>query len=207
METKDVVTSSDELAVKSAGSKSRRTKWIVGAVALIVLLAAAAYVGGRLLTPSGSQGGLVPGSVALDDAQADRPEYVPASELPASDPDAIGPFVERQDNSLFVATRSKFMILTNKDGSVRTEGVDSGQRLEVVVTTDTTFYKDVTGEQFVNNAAAPNNGEVRQAVVAGALNEIGSNSIVSAWGERRGDRVVARVVVYTPAQIIPAPDQ
>jgi len=32
----------------------------------------------------------------------------------------------------------------------------------------------------------------------GALDEIGKNSTVEAWGERRGDHVVAEVVVFTP---------
>jgi hypothetical protein len=185
----------------------RRSLILGGMVVLIMLLAGAAFVGGRLLTQNGSQGGLVPGNVVASGKQQTRIEVEPAKELPTSVPDAIGPFVERKDNSLFVAFRSKFMILTNKDGSVRTEGMDSGQRLEIVVTADTTLYKDVTGEQSPRNSPPPADGKIQQIVVAGALDGIGTNSFVSAWGERRGDRVVARVVVYTPAQVIPAPNQ
>ncbi len=75
------------------------------------------------------------------------------------------------------------------------------------MTTGTTLYKDITGERFAKNSPPPADGKVRQEVVAGSLDEIGSNSMVSAWGERRGDRLVARMVVYTPAQTIPAPNQ
>ena len=178
-----------------------------GLAVLALLLAGAAFVGGRLLNQTAPSGGLVPGGAAASGKQAIHLEVVPASELPAAAPDAIGPFVKRRDNSLFVAIRSKFMILTNKDGSVRTDGMDSGQRLEVVVTTDTTLYKDVTGDQSPRNAPPPADGKIQQIVVAGALDEIGTNSFVSAWGERRGDRVVAKVVVYTPARVIPAPNQ
>ena len=56
-------------------------------------------------------------------------------------------------------------------------------------------------------APPPADGKVQQKVEAGSLDGIGTNSFVSAWGERRGDRVIARVVVYTPARVIPAPDQ
>ncbi len=75
------------------------------------------------------------------------------------------------------------------------------------MTTDTILYKDVTGEQFAKNAPPPTDGKVQQEVVAGTLDEIGGNSMVSAWGEQRGDRLIATVVVYTPAQTIPAPNQ
>ena len=187
-------------------SNSKRPRVIVGALVLVVMFAGAAFVGGRLLNSTVSAGGLVPSGVA-GGKQAMHLEVIPASELPTSSPDVVGPFTERKDNSLFVATGSKFMILTNKDGSVRTDGMDSGQRLEVAVTTDTTLYKDVTGAKFAKNSPPPADGRIQQEVVSGSLDEIGANSIVSAWGEQNGDRVVARVVIYTPAQVIPASDQ
>jgi hypothetical protein len=186
----------------------KRKSLIVGGLAvLVLLLVSAAFVGGRLLNQTAPSGSLVPGGAVAGGKPRMRIEVEPASELPTSAPDAIGPFVERKDNSLFVAFGSKFMILTNKDGSVQMDGMDRGQRLEVVVTTDTTLYKDVTGEQFARNAPLPADGRVQQKVEAGSLDEIGSNSFVSAWGERRGDRLIAKVLVYTPAQVIPAPDQ
>jgi hypothetical protein len=53
---------------------------------------------------------------------------------------------------------------------------------EVVVTTDTVLYKDVTGEQFGKGSPPPVDGRVQQQGEAGSLDEIGDNSIVSAWG-------------------------
>ncbi len=105
----------------------KRKSLIIGSlVVLILLMTGAAFVGGRLLTQTGSQGGPMPGNITAGGKQAIHLEVRPASELPVSAPDVIGPFMERKDNSLFVALGSKFMILTNRDGSVRTDGLDSG---------------------------------------------------------------------------------
>jgi hypothetical protein len=187
----------------------KRKSWIIGGLMVVVLLAGAAFVGGRLLNQSELNGGLVPGSQAEGGKSPRvRLQVVRAGELPTSEPDAIGPFVERRDNSLFMAFGSKFQILTNKDGSVRTDGMDTGQRLEVVVTTETTVYEDTTKkeERLAKGVPPPADGNIQQEVAAGSLDRIGTNSVVWAWGERRGDRMIANVVLYTPAEVIFAPD-
>lgn len=184
----------------------KRKTWpvVIGGAALIVMLAGAAFIGGQLLTGAGSNGGLVPGSAPMANGKPQmRIEVEPAKELPIAAPDVIGPFVQRKDNSLFVAIGSKFMVLTNKDGSVSTEGMDSGQRVEVVVTSDTTLYADVTEQNMPR--VPPADGKMQQVVEPGSIDHMGTNSIVSAWGERRGDRLTARVLVYTPAAVINAP--
>jgi hypothetical protein len=185
----------------------KRKSWIIGGLVVMVLLAGAAFVAGRMLNQPELSGGLVPGSQAEGGkAPRVRRELIRASELPASEPDAIGPFVERRDNSLLVAFGSKFQVLTNKDGAVSTKGQDSGQRLEVVVTTATALYEDITDQPSTDGASPPAGGKVQQKVAAGALDGIGTNSMVMVWGERNGDRLTAKVVVYTPAEIILVPD-
>jgi hypothetical protein len=206
METKDVESGSHELLANPAASKSRRTRLIVGAVALIVLLAGAAFVGGRLLNNQGGQASGKGGLMIKDDpggGQAVSLELVPAKELPATPPDAMGLFAERKDNSVFVTIGNKFMVEVDKNGTVNTQTDGNGDQLEVVVTGDTTIYKDVT--QASLGGPPPSDGRVQQQVVTGSLDEIGSNSFVSAWGEKRGDRVIARVLMYSQPMMIRKP--
>jgi hypothetical protein len=187
----------------------KRKIWIISGLIVVVLLAGAAFVGGRLLNQTTETGGLVPGGqVEGGKSPRVRLQFISASQLPPSDPDAIGMFVERRDNSLFMAFGSKFQIVTNKDGSVRTDGMDTGQRLEIVVTTETTLYEDTTQqrERLAKGEPPPADGKIHQEVEDGSLDRIGTNSVVSAWGERHGDRLIAKVVVYTPAEVIFAPD-
>jgi hypothetical protein len=184
----------------------KRKSWIIGGLIVIVLLAGAAFVGGRLSNQTELNGSLVPSDSTAGSKSPVRLKRIPAGELPAAEPDAIGPFVERRDNSLLVAFGSKFQVLTNKDGAVSTKGQDSGQRLEVVVTTATALYEDITDQPSTDGASPLAGGKVQQKVAAGALDGIGTNSMVMVWGERNGDRLTAKVVVYTPAEIILVPD-
>jgi hypothetical protein len=207
METKDAASSNNEMAVNPANPKSRRNKLIVGVAALVVLLAGAAFVGGRLLNNQSAQangrGGLMIQAGPGGGGQAVSLEIQPAKELPTAPPDAMGLFAERKDNSLFVTMGNKFMVQVDKDGTVNTQTEGNGDKLEVVVTGDTTIYKDVT--QAGLDGPPPSDGKVQQQVAPGSLDEIGSNSFVSAWGERRGDRVIARVLMYSQPMMIKRP--
>ena len=191
----------------AAAPKRRRTGLIVGGViALVVILASAAFVGGRLLNnqagPTGGKGGLMikggPGG-----GQAVSLQIEPAKELPGTAPDVRGLFAERKDNSIFVTLGDKFMVQVDKNGTVNTQTDGNGDKLEVVVTGDTTIYKDVT--QASLDSPPPSDGKVQQQVAPGTLDEIGSNSFVSAWGERRGDRVIAKVLLYSQPMMLKRP--
>jgi hypothetical protein len=117
-------------------------------------------------------------------------------------PEASGPFAERKDNSIYVTSGDKFMVRVDKDGTVDTQTEGNGDQLEVVVTSDTTIYKDVTDGL---NGVPPSDGKVQQQVAPGSLDEVGANSIISAWGERRGDRVIAKVLVYSQPVMVKRP--
>ena len=198
----------EDQSVASAGTpkKSRRTGLIIGGViALIVLLAGAAFVGGRLLNQTAPAGG--PGNMVISGGPAGGQtvtlQIEPAKELPTAPPDARGLFAERKDNSIFVTIGNEFMVQVDKNGTVNTQTNGNGDKLEVVVTGETKIYKDVT--QASLNGPPPSDGKVQQQVAAGSLDEIGSNSFVSAWGERRGDRVIARVLFYSQAMMLKRP--
>ncbi len=206
MENQDVTSIPAEAPVDPVAPKPRRTKLIIGVVALVVLLGGAAFVGGRLLNNQAAQpegpSGLVmkgggPGAGGIS-VQIER-----AKELPEAAPDATGLFAQRKDNSIFVTIGNKFMVQVDKNGTVNSQTDGNGQQLEIVVTSDTVIYKDAT--EMVNMKAPPPDGKVQQQVAPGSLDEIGQNSFVSAWGERRGDRVIARVLMYNKPVMMKGP--
>jgi hypothetical protein len=190
----------------TATPKRKRTGLIIGGViALIVLLGGAAFVGGRLLNqaaPAGGSGGMVIGGGPAGGQQVSV-QLVRAKELPTAEPEATGLFAERKDNSIYVTIGDKFMVRVDKNGNVDTQTEGNGDKLEVVVTSDTTIYKDVTEHGL--NGAPPSDGKVQQQVAPGSLDEIGTNSIISAWGERHGDRVIAKVLMYSQPMMIRKP--
>ncbi len=188
--------------------KPRRKGLIIGSViALIVLLGGAAFVGGRLLNNQPAQpngkGGLIMKGGPGGGGQAVSLQIEPAKELPEAKPDAMGLFAERKDNSIFVTIGNRFMVQVDKNGTVNTQTDGNGDKLEVVVTSDTKIYKDVTEASL--EGPPPADGKVQQKVAPGSLDEIGSNSFVSAWGEKRGDRVIATVLMYSQPMMIKKP--
>jgi hypothetical protein len=71
---------------------------------------------------------------------------------------------------------------------------NSGVRVEVAVTGETRIYRDVT--QF----PAPVNGEihnVQQAAEEGTLDDLNSDTFITVWGRRSGERIVAEVLFYS----------
>jgi hypothetical protein len=173
----------DEVPIPA--KKSRRLLWVILGVGLVLVLATAAFLGGRYL-----QNGSTP--------SAGREEVIPAPELPTAEPNITGLFVRRQDNSFFVGTGS---ITGQKKAGPNGEpqitlGYD-GPVVEVVVTTNTKIYSDVTAQYNQNR---PRNGTpIQQRVVPGNLEEIDHNTIINAWGNKSGDRLIADVLLYDNA--------
>ena len=72
-----------------------------------------------------------------------------------------------------------------------------GPTVEVVVTTKTVVYRDTTMDQF-NGKDLPNgNVTLQQVVEPGTLDELGQGSMITVWGKKTGDRLIADVLVYT----------
>ena len=70
---------------------------------------------------------------------------------------------------------------------------------EVIFTADTVFYKDVTPRpNFQAGQATPSAPVIFQQVVqAGALTDIASGYRVTVWGDKNGNQITAKVIVYT----------
>jgi len=177
---------------------------IGGIVLLVILLAGAAFVGGRLLNGQGLPGLSSGLQVFTGPGGGTRIKFgpgdiLPAKELPQTPPDVAGIFDHRQNQSIFVGT-GQVMVSVQKDasGKVQASSSHSGPVVEVVVTTQTIIYKDVTMQQF--NSKPPTSGQkIQQVVEPGSLDEIGqpgSSPIITVWGKKTGDRYIADVLVY-----------
>ena len=141
----------------------------------MLLVGAAAFVAGRMINGKigivslgGPNAGRV--SISLND-------ITPAPELPAAQANITGSFVDRKDNAIIVQAVSFGSGIGGSAGDLPMDE-DSGIRIEMVVTTETKIYKDVT--QF----PPPVNGEIhnaQQAVAEGTLDDLHSQSFISVW--------------------------
>jgi hypothetical protein len=164
-------------------------------VALVLLAATAAYVGGRLFGAS---------DLAHDNSQVILSESgdgvttsgfrivtEPAAELPHSAPDVAGIYLKRKDNSLYLGTGN---LSATKVGATW-EYHHEGPVVEVVTTHETQIYRDSTLQQLGDTRPS---GKVQQVLRPSSVEDIEADSTISAWGQRRGDRLVATVIVFHP---------
>ncbi|MAG37634.1 MAG: hypothetical protein CL878_15475 [Dehalococcoidia bacterium] len=184
----------------------RLTLLTAASVVVLALLVTAVFVGARMLgertadvAPEHSGSGRVM-ELQINDGSGPvsaRFVTVPALELPDSPAALGGVFVRREDNSIFVGTGSIEL-------SVAVEVTSTGERnpsvalnhdgpvLEAVVTKDTIIYADQT------KMPSPRSGKIKagehqiQQIVkrVDSLDELGKNTELQVWGQRRGDRVV-----------------
>ncbi len=118
-------------------------------------------------------------------------------------------FVERQDNSILVGTGGVTLdveVIQGQGGAIepRVSLGHDGPIVEVVVTRDTLIYRDETETPDPSSADIESGEHTVQQIVrlVESLDELGSNTEVQVWGERRGDRVVAAVLAYRIVQAI-----
>jgi len=178
------------------------------AIVLVVLLAAAAFIAVRYFTKarnaplSGGPGGNVISIAGPDGGEQTFSLNVkPAKELPAAQPDVIGMYIERKDNSIFVGTGEINVMVEVKPGATpQTDSSFSGPKVEVAITSNTVIYKDATQLDPENPGA-----EVQQTVELSTIDEITQQSSISVWGRKVGDRVIADVIVFSTPFMIKAP--
>lgn len=202
-------------AFESANQKPQKRTglWIGLALGLVVLLAVAAFVGARQLLqqPSGEGSSpIIPGQGGDADSQAIGISVERSDKLPPSEPEASGIFDHREGNSIFVTSGGNIYISTGDDSSVAISGnsegsASSSSTIEIVISQETEVYVDTTLSN-ANFEEGETQIELQQTLEPGDIEEIGENSIISAWGERRGERLIAEVVVYdNPTFNLPAP--
>lgn len=203
----------DEMPIPA--KKSRRLLWVILGVVLVLVLAAAAFLGGRYLQRGPAAIGGGNGGVYLSSNGPGGPvsrsisknDIIPAPEIPKAAADATGIFVRRQNNSFFIGTgKVTLQIKKQADNPNSTPQASSsydGPMVEVVVTNNTKVYRDNT---FTKLKDLPSNGtKIQQKVVSGSLDEIGQNSFINAWGKKTGDRLIADVILYNNPILAAAP--
>ncbi|MSP11841.1 MAG: hypothetical protein EXR62_02670 [Chloroflexi bacterium] len=185
----------------------KRLGLILAAVLLIAILIGAAFVGGRLLTnvQQTAEAGGGGRTMMIQANNGSGPVSVklkikPAPELPDRAAEANGVYVKRQDNSFFVGT-GNIRLAVEVDGHTGKRDVSAtsdGPQVEVVVGRDTIIYRDDT-DFSLENAGSMSSGEktIQQVIKpTDSLDEIAKNTELQVWGERRGDRVIAQILVY-----------
>jgi hypothetical protein len=175
---------------------------------VIILVAAAAFVGGRLLNGQAGALGFLPfGNGTFSTFSVD---LIPAPELPTTQPETSGTLFERKDNTLTLQTFSMEagsgggVVSVDTSSGASGDGIEMGQdgpKVEVVTTKDTKVFKDVT--QFdIESAPSSGSQTIQQAVEPGSLDEMGKQAMITVWGRKNGDRIIAEVVSYSDPVMI-----
>jgi hypothetical protein len=176
-------------------------------IGVVILLAAAAFIAVRYFVQpknapaEGPGGNIISVEGPGGEAQIFRLDIKPAEELPSTQPDEAGIFVERKDNSVFIGTGEVTVMAKAEPGQEPQVDSDfSGPKVEVVISANTVVYKDTTKLDPENPGA-----EVQQTVELSTIDEITQQSSVTVWGRKAGDRIIADVVVFSSPFMIKAP--
>jgi len=176
----------------------KKKLYAIGGV-VILLVGIAAFLGGQWI--NARVGNVALGGPGSRRVSISLNDITPAPELPHTRADITGSFVERKDNVITLQAVSFGEGLGGVSGESPMDE-NSGAKVEVVVTSQTKVYKDTT------QLPAPVNGEihnVQQAAEPGTLEDLNSQSFITVWGPRSGDRVVAVVLFYSNPQSIKKP--
>lgn len=192
-------------------------KYVVIGFAVIVLLAGAAFMAGRLLPQSAqaesgpemimgldgevmSGGGPMIGGQGAGMQDATMVEIESAPELPERPQDVMGTIEKVADNSIFVNASSglETMFMMDENGNIETDSNSPKNEVEIVITQDTEIYQEKMEmiDMSDPNAMADMPETIKQKVELITMEEIGDNGLISAWGQKRGERLIAEVVLY-----------
>ncbi len=167
----------------------------IGAVFGVALLAAAVFLAVRLLNAKASAGGpgMPPAGAGGPGGTVFMLKLTPAPELPLVHADLGGVVTRIQDNSLFVTETTH----------QSTDAPPSGPVTEVVVSQKTTIYRDTT----LDSVPAPQPGTttnlgVQQVVEPAVVSSISTDSFVQVWGQKRGDRLNADVILVQGTEVV-----
>lgn len=172
---------------------------------LVLVVGAAAFVAGRMLNSNISPLGFFRLG-GEGDIVSFRVNVIPAEELPKTQPEVIGPFAERKDNTIVVAS---IPMKTAGGGVVagpgsRVDG-ESGPKVEVVVTNETIIYRETTELGRPPSATSGEVETIQQTVEESTLDDLNSQSLVTVWGRKSGDRIIAEVFLYSNAVMFKRP--
>lgn len=172
------------------------TKVILGLVGLAVL-GGVAYLAVQWMSPDQA----APGGQSITSGgttyQESSYSIEPAPELPNTRPIATGPIRKLKDEG-FLLTRSESFVKIDSSGMAVGDSRDMEKAMkdpandqEVIVTASTKIYLDVTDLEKSGNGDT-----VQENVKLITFDEIEKGGSVRVWGEKRGDRIIADVILY-----------
>jgi len=178
---------------------------------LIVVVGAAAFIGGRMLNQKAGPLGF--GMLFGGGGEGMRSisiQITPAAELPTTRPEVHGLFVERNDNSIMLSSVSmdgggEGVVVVDGGGEAMAGSPmeNNGPKVEVIISNETTIYLETT-----QPPSAPTAGETQvwqQTVAEGSLDDLTSQSFVTVWGRRTGDRVIAEILFISNPVVFKIP--
>src|SRR6185503_14219405 len=110
-----------------------------------------------------------------------------------------GLFVERKDKTIVIQSVSLKAggggMVVESGGGESVAGspadLDSGPKVEVVVTNETTIYRETTD---LSGLPPGEHENIKQTVEESTLDDLNSQSMVSVCGRKSGDRIIAEVL-------------
>ena len=155
-------------------STMQNKKLYVGLGIAILLIGIAAFVAGKWINGGSSR--------------EDQASHVtPAPEIPTTTPELSGLLVERKDNTVILQTVSfdpgSGWRLGESNAPMDSS---SGPRVEVVVTGETIIYRD--NFEFGQSS-------IQQTVEETTLDYLDSQMLITVWGRRNGERVIAELLL------------
>jgi hypothetical protein len=196
------------IQTKEQNMQNKKLILIMGV--FILLVGGAAFIAGRMINQKSGlvEAGGLPGS----NNGAFAIQLAPAKELPQTPPEVTGSFVERKDNTIVVASApleasGGGIVLETGGGEEGPEGLTSkelpsGPKVEIVVTSDTTIYRDTTD---FSEPPSSENAIVQETVGEGTLDDLNSDSMVRVWGRKSGDRIIADILFYSSPVVMKSP--
>lgn len=172
-----------------------RRRWYVGGGLLLVLLLLAAFVGGQWLNAQANISPVLPVIGANGKVQGGIDiEVIASKELPSEPADANGMLTRRTDNRVFICNTRKGLEVSGDRKAVTAHEECDGPEIEVVVGHETLLYRDLTSKAL--HGSIPASRSAQQVIEAATIADLDVNQHVWVWGERRGDRLTARVVLF-----------
>ncbi|MBL8079327.1 MAG: hypothetical protein JNM55_15285 [Anaerolineales bacterium] len=152
---------------------------------VIVVLALVAFVAVRYMNAGGRSSN---GDNGLGG------NLIQSEELPETEPQTMGVLVERDDNMIIVSPADSIRIMapgSNQAGEPKMEADYVGDKVEVVISNETMIYQDVTPMNMENA-----DKDVQQVLELSTIDVISPESVITVWGRKNGDRIVADVVLF-----------
>jgi hypothetical protein len=152
---------------------------------LVILLALVTFVAVRYMNAGPSN---------FTGKEEHRGNLIQSEELPQAEPQTMGVFAERKDNIIIVSPADSIRIMApgpNQEGEPKMEADYVGDKVEVVISNDTTIYQDVT-------PMGPENAEkdIQQVLELSTIDAISPQSVITVWGRKAGDRILADVILF-----------